>query len=184
MKLLKTTIFSLLAAGILLIPIQSTAQRFSVEAGIYDFTDDVARDFYLLTPMLVAGYDYLIVNKLRFNVSIGFGFKQFDYHENKHQLYTVPLFISVFFDIKNGEKKLYPSAGMGLSAMFKSDRNESLSNAHQSFTYGYHLSGILNYKLHGCILFFEIHYNHLLPPAMDEIRLSGIMPMLGTRFSF
>ena len=181
MKLLRITIFSFIAA-MLLYPLHSSAQRFSVEAGIYDFTDDVARDFYLLTPMMVAGYDFLTVNKLRFNVAVGFGYKQFNYHENKHHLYTIPAFLSVFLDIKNGDAKLYPSAGMGLSAMFKADRNESLSKSHQSFTYGYHISGVLNYKLKKCILFFEIRYNHLLPPAMDEIRMSGIMPMLGVRF--
>jgi len=182
MKSLRITIFSLATAALFLVPLHASAQRFSVEAGIYDFTDDVARDFYLLSPMIMAGYDYLIVNKLRFNVAAGFGYKQFDYHENRHHLYTVPVFASVFLDIKNGESKLYPSAGMGLSGMYKADRNESLSDPHQSFTYGYHISGTLNYKLKKCTLFFEIRYNHLLPPAMDEIRLSGIMPMVGIRF--
>jgi hypothetical protein len=132
--------------------------------------------------MVIAGYDYLIINKLRFNVAAGLGYRQFDYHDNKHHLYTIPVFASVFFDIRNGDSKLFPSAGMGMSGMYKADRNESLSEAHHSFTYGYHLSGVLNYRLKKCMLFFEIRYNHLLPPAMDEIRLSGIMPMAGIRF--
>jgi hypothetical protein len=65
--------------------------------------------------------------------------------------------------------------------MYKADKNESLSGAHQSFTYGYHLSGILNYRIKKSILFFEIRYNYLMPPAMEEIRMSGIMPMIGIR---
>jgi len=182
MKSLRITIFNLVVTSLLLAPLESTAQRISVEVGIYDYTDDVAREFYLLSPMIVAGYDYLIVNKLRFNVAAGLGYRQFNYHENKHYLYTIPIFVSIFLDINNGESKLYPSAGMGLSGMYKADRTERLSSSHQSFTYGYHMSGILNYRLNNCKLFIEIRYNHLLPPAMDEIRLSGFMLMVGIRF--
>lgn len=182
MKSSKNIISNLLITGLLLISLSSFAQRFSVEAGIYDFTDDVARDFYLLSPMMMTNYDYLVVNKVRFNVAAGFGYKQFNYHENKHHLYTVPIFASVFLDIKNEDSKLYPSAGMGFSGMFKADHNEQLSDSHQSFSYGYHISGVLNYRLNKCIMFFEIRYNYMMPPAMDEIRLSGMMPMIGIRF--
>ena len=181
MKSLKITTYKILVFLIIIMPESATGQRFSVEAGIYDYTDDVAREFYLLSPTILLGYDFCMINKLKFNVAGGFGYRQFKYHENRHHLFTVPLFLSVFYDLSNNGARIYPSAGMGFSAMYKSDRNIALTSSHQSFTYGYHIIGVLNYRLQKITLFFEFRYNYLLPPAMEEIKLSGIMPMIGIK---
>jgi len=181
MKSLKITIYKILFFIIIVLPELVVGQRFSIEAGIYDYTDNVAREFYLLSPTVLFGYDFYMIKKLRINFSGGIGYRQFKYHNNRHQLYTVPLFLSALYDFKNNGAKLYPSAGMGFSAMYKSDRNMALSGPHQSFTYGYHFKGELNYRLPKLTLFFEIRYNYLLPPAMEEIKLSGIMPMIGLK---
>jgi len=181
MKSLKITTYKILVILIIIMPELAVGQRFSVEAGIYEYTDDVAREFYLLSPTILLGYDFYTINKLKFNVAAGFGYRQFKYHENRHQLFTVPLFLSVFYDFSNNDARIYPSAGMGFSAMYKSDRNIALTDSHQSFTYGYHITGVLNYRLKKVTLFFKIRYNYLLPPTMEEIKLSGIMPMIGVK---
>lgn len=182
MKLLKILIYSIWFAGIILMPLSMKGQGFLVEAGVYDYRDDVAREFYLFSPTVLVGYDFYVVNDLRFNVSGGFGFRQFKYHENRHRLFTFPFFIGVMYDLDNKGAKLYPSAGMGFSMLFKNDRNKTMGVSHQSFTYGYHITGALNWRLKKGILFFKCRYNFLMPPPMEEIKLSGIMPMVGFRF--
>jgi hypothetical protein len=180
MKLLKILTYKALLFLVLL-PGTTPAQGFSFEAGIYDYTDDVARDFYLLSPTILAGYDFWVINKLRFNFTTGFGYRQFKYNEDKHHLYTVPFFLGAGYGFGNNGAKVFPSLGMGVSALFKSDRNVSLSDPHQSFTYGYYISGTVNFRLPEVTLFIGLRYNHLLPPAMEEIRMRGVILSVGMK---
>ena len=182
MRRLKIMIFKVAWVSIMALPVGLPAQQFHIRAGVYDYLDGVARDYYLCSPTLLLGIDCFTIENLKLNVAAGFGYRSFKYNENKHQLFTVPVFITVNYDLRNNDARLYPSFGMGLSLMAKADKNISLEKTHRSFTYGYHFRGSLNYRsANKLVWFFDILYNLLVPPAMEEINLKGVILTVGVK---
>lgn len=183
MRLLKISIFKTAVLMFLLFPGAGTAQHFNVQTGLYDYLDNVARDFYLFSPTALAGADIWGHQALSLNASAGFGFRSFRYNERKHHLYTLPVFITMNYDAGNRDSKYYPTFGAGFSLLGKADKNRSLEKTHYSFTYGYHFRGSFNYRTGGgTVLFIDILYNLLVYPAMEEINLMGVMPSVGLKF--
>jgi hypothetical protein len=125
----------------LLVQLSLSAQDFTARIGIYDFTDEAAYEFYVIAPTVIFGYDCLKMSRLTLNVSAGFSFNSFKYQSKKHNLYMVPLFVSMLYELTNPESKVHPYIGGGFSLLGKADKNQTLKMVHYSFTYGYHAIG-------------------------------------------
>lgn len=184
MKLSKILICSLIIFFVAMLHIETFAQNFSVRAGIYDFTDNVATEFYILAPGVFVDYDIVSMSRLKFNTCIGFAFNAVKYNEHRHYLYFVPVFVSLIYDLTNPESKVKPYIGAGISFAGKADQNKAFDKTHYSVTYGYHGIGGINYKLkNGLFLQFDMRYNLLLNPVMEEVNMSGMVLTAGIKFN-
>jgi outer membrane protein W len=156
------------------------SQDLNIRAGVYDFTDIVATEFYIVAPSVFIGYDCFTMSRLKFNVSAGFSYNSIKYNSNRHNLYMIPLFISMIYELPNPKSKIKPYVGGGLSFLSKADNNKSLEKTHYSITYGYHAIGGLYFGIKEKVtLNFDMRYNLLLNPAMEEIDISGIISTVG-----
>ena len=152
----------------------------SARAGIYDFTDEAAREFYLLLPTVVIGYDFITISDLKFNVSAGFGYSSFKYNSDRHHVYMMPVFLSAIYCIPLEGSKVSLYAGGGFSLAGKADKNLTFAKSHYSFTYGYHVLGEMDFKLNEKLsLSLDIRYNLLMPPSLEELNISGVVTTVG-----
>jgi hypothetical protein len=165
-----------------IIPLSLRSQPISVRAGIYDFTDITAREFYVLAPTVVAGYDAWRKSQLSFCVSAGFSFNSIKYNDHRHYLYMIPVFLTMNYDLLNPDAKVWPVIGGGLSLIGKADQNKDFSKTIYSFTYGYHATGGVHIRLKkGLIITADLTYNLLLPPVMEELNVSGVIAAFGVK---
>ena len=182
MKLSKNLICKIVLTLFLLVQLSLSAQDFTARMGIYDFTDEAATEFYVLAPTIIFGYDCLKMSRLALNVSAGFSFNSFKYQSKKHNLYMVPLFVSMLYELSNPESKVHPYIGAGFSLLGKADKNQTMEIVHYSLTYGYHAIGGFYIDLKKkAALTFEFRYNFLITPAMEELNPSGVISTVGIR---
>lgn len=161
----------------------SIAQTPSVRFGIYDFAGNAASEFYLLAPTVIVGYEVWKRSQLDLEVSTGFAFNQIRYNSHYHYLYMVPVMATIFYNLPNPGEKVWPSFGMGISLLGKADQNRDFDKTHYSLAYGYNATGRLNVTLkENFYLSFDMTYNLLLPPVLEEINLSGVILTVGLNF--
>jgi hypothetical protein len=180
MKPLKILTFELLA---LLMASQLAGQSLSARIGLYDFTDEVARDFYLLSPVVLVGYDFPSSSRLVFNTTAGFGYRSFPYESHQHHLLLLPIFVTLKYKPANPGSTVQPCLFGGGGLLGKEDRNTTLDDTHYSFTYGYHAGGSVDIRLKERMFFtIDVRYNLLVPPAMEDINVSGVITSAGLSF--
>ena len=161
----------------------SKAQIPSVRVGIYDFVDNTASEFYVLAPTVMFGYDVWKRSQLDLQISTGFSFNRTRYNSHYHYLYMIPCMATVFYNLPNPGVKVWPGIGMGVSLLGKADHNKDFDKTHYSLAYGYHATGRLNIPLKGDLLLtLEMTYNLLIPPAIEEVNLSGVILTIGLNF--
>jgi hypothetical protein len=176
MKSSTILIYSILILG----SVVAKAQIPSVRIGIYDFTGNTASEVYILAPVVMLDYDVWKRSQLEWQVSSGFAFNRTSYNSHYHYLYMVPFMTTMYYNLPNPGVKVWPSIGMGVSLLGKSDHNIDYEKTHQSLTYGYHASGRLNIPLkEKLILTLEMTYNLLITPALEEVNPSGVILTVG-----
>ena len=181
MKSLKILICKLLLFFILS-QFSLLAKDFSIHIGVYDFTDEAAKEFYIIAPSLMLSYDCLETSYLSLNISAGFSFNSVRYNSRRHNLFMVPIFISILYDLPNPESRIHPFIGGGLSLLGKADKNPSFEKPHFSGTYGYHIVGGISISINKKVMLtFEIKYNNLIPPSIENLNVSGIMSTIGIK---
>ena len=181
MKWLKISIFSL-AVFMVYIPSPARGQPFSIRTGIYEFSDITAREFYVLAPTILAGYDVWKKSRLGLEVSAGLSFNSIRYNGRHHNLYMVPVFVTVNYDLPNPDSRVHPVIGGGFGLMGKADANTSLGKTHYSLAYGYHAVGGLHFLTRRNVtLTLDLTYNFIIPPASEDLDISGLMTMIGIR---
>jgi len=182
MKSLRILIYSMLTMLIFGSSV-SKAQIPSVRVGIYDFVDNTASEFYVLAPTVMFGYDVWKRSQLDLQISTGFSFNRTRYNSHYHYLYMIPCMATVFYNLPNPGVKVWPGIGMGVSLLGKADHNKDFDKTHYSLAYGYHATGRLNIPLKGDLLLtLEMTYNLLIPPAIEEVNLSGVILTIGLNF--
>jgi hypothetical protein len=180
MRSLKILIFELLAFT-MVSPL--AGQSLSARVALYDFTDEAARDFYLLSPVVLVGYDFPSSSRLNFNVTAGFGYRSFPYRDHQHRLYLMPIFISLKYKAANPGSTVQPYIFGGGGLLGKEDRNSTLDDTHYAFTYGYHAGAGVDIKLKERLsLNIDVRYNLLVNPAMEDINVSGVISAVGVAF--
>jgi len=173
--------YSLIVAFIFFgIPVNG--QSLYIRAGIYDFTDNTATEFYTLAPGIFVDYDVLSISRLKINTGLGFAFNAIKYNEHRHYLYFIPVFLSMKYELVNPESKLKPYIGAGFSLAGKADQNRYFDKTHYAFTYGYHALGGLDWQLKEKFsIVFDLRYNLVLNPVMEEINMSGVVSSVGVK---
>lgn len=162
---------------------EAGAQDMSVQAGVYNFTDDLANEFYTIAPGLFIGYDAVSWDRLKLNTGFGFTFRTVMYDNHRHLLYFLPIYLTLKYQLVNEGSKLKPFIGAGFSLAGKADENRYFTKTHYAFTYGYHIQAGLVRKIKTRVsLQFDMRYNLLITPAMEEINVSGVVTTLGLLF--
>lgn len=161
-------------------PFVVKGQAVSLRAGIYDFTDNTAREFYVLAPTILAGYDVWQKSRLSLELSAGLSFNSIRYNDHHHYLYMVPILLTVNYDLLNPDSKVHPVIGAGIGLMGKADVNSDLEKTHYSMTYGYHATGGLHFQVKPKVtLTLEITYNLLMPQVPEELDIAGLITTFG-----
>lgn len=173
---------SKLALLLFLPPFVSLAQPLSLRVGIYEFTDVATREFYLLAPSVLAGYELWSKSHLALELSTGLGFRRVKYDDDHHYLYMVPLMMTMNYNLLNPESKVRPVIGFGAGLMGKADKNKNLDKVHYSLTYGYHIRGALEFPIKDkCTFILDMTFNQLLPPMPEVLDLAGVIVCVGVR---
>jgi len=170
---------------LLVAPVLLKGQSFSLRAGIYEFTDVAAREFYVLAPTLMVGYDVWKKSRMSLEVSTGLSFNSVKYNDHKHYLYMVPVCLTFQYHLPNPDAKVHPVIGAGMSLLGKADVNKDFDKTHYSLAYGYHARGGLHILVkQKAILMLELSYHLILPPVSEDLGLSGILLTAGIRLPF
>ncbi|HRY31685.1 MAG TPA: hypothetical protein P5531_01820 [Bacteroidales bacterium] len=178
-----TILICLLAADSLFSCRKSAAQEFSAGAGIYDFTDITAREFYLIGSGVFIGHDLWNSGNFNLHLSSGLVFSSTRYNSHRHLMYMLPLFLSLNYPLSGDIHRLRPVLSMGMSLMFKADQNRDLDKTHLAFTYGYLPGYGLWYRVNDRLkLTFFNSYNLLVPAVMEEVDMKGILLIFGIRY--
>ena len=181
MKSLRILICSILLFSVFMGD-EGNCQPFSVRTGLYIFTDNTSSEFYLLAPTLLAGYDLWKKSRLSLNLASGLSFNSFKYNDHRHNLYMVPLMVTVNYGFLNPGTRVRPFIGMGMELMGKADQNRDFEKTIWSLTYGYHATGGLRWRLNRKLLLtFDMTWNLLMPPVMEDVNMSGIILMVGVK---
>ncbi|MBL7139007.1 MAG: hypothetical protein ISS17_09560 [Bacteroidales bacterium] len=163
-------------------PVIANGQELSVRSGIYDFTNLTTREFYVIAPTLLVGYDFWTLSRLSFQVTSGISYNTAKYNADRHHLIMIPLFLTASYNLPNPHARLFPVIGGGLSMMLKMDQNASLSKVHYGLTYGLQASGGLRYALRpGLLLTFDIACHIFVPFTTEETNINGFLYTLGLR---
>ena len=181
MKLLRILTFNLVLSAPLL-PFVMNGQEFSVRSGIYDFTNLTSREFYVIAPTLLVGYDFWTLSRLSFQVTSGISYNTAKYNADRHHLIMIPFFLTASYNLPNPHAKLFPVVGGGFSLMLKIDKNATLRKAHYGITYGLQASGGLRYALRpGLLLTFDLAYHIFIPFTTEETNINGFLYAAGIR---
>jgi len=164
-------------------PTFSSAQRTTIKMGIYDFVENTASEFYVLSPIITAEYRVWKSSQLDLRISPGFSLNRTRYNSHYHYLYMIPLLTTVYYHLPNPDSKVWPSIGMGGSLLWKADYNKDFDKTHYSLSYGFHTTGRLNLSLKKSrLLVLDMTYNLLIPPVSEDVNLSGIILSVGLNF--
>jgi hypothetical protein len=184
MRSLKILIFNMLM-GLCLVHSAAWAQSFCFRTGIYDFTGNSAREFYKVAAIVSAGANIWTRDRIHLSVSSGLGFNSVRYNDHRHNLYMIPVFADMNFDLLDSKAKIIPTLGLGMILVGKIDQNTDLGKTYLALTYGYRATGGLRVSLKkGLRLTIDLSYNLVLPPESEEINISGVMTMIGIEMPF
>ena len=182
MRLLRLLIYN----AILTLILESStvnAQGTSVHFGIYDFVGSTASEFYVLAPAVLAGFNAWKSSQLVLRLNTGLSFNMTRYNGHYHYLYMTPVMTTFYYNLPNPESKVWPSVGMGAGLLGKADQNRDYDKTHYSLAYGFHTTGRLNFPLRDeLVLTFDMTFNLIIPPVMEDVNLSGVLLTAGLIF--
>ncbi len=181
-KYLRNSIYRLVVALTLIIPACLFGKDITIKAGIYDFTDNVSKEFYKLAPAFYLDYDIHQVKKLALNISAGYSFTSVEYNAKRHKLSMVPIYLTIQYHLADSGTIFQPYIAGGATLHMKWDKNPWFMNPHFGMTYGYIMQAGLDIPIKQKVFFTaDIKYNILIPPAMEELNLSGIISAVGIK---
>jgi len=169
----------------LLLIVKVNAATIWVSLGVYDFTDDISKEFYKYGQSFRVSCDFGQISALKLSATTGGSFSNVPYHGDDHEMFILPLLLSWKYFLWSEQSKIYPVIGSGAGIYAKMDHNEYFPKKRYSFTYGYHFTSGLNYKISNRLTSkFEMRYNILISPGTEDINSSGFDVLLGIGFLF
>lgn len=184
MRPLKNLIYSKIVLFIIFIVFTTSPNNISFEIGVYDFTDVVSKEFYKIAPSLYVCFEINKKSKLSFNIVSGLSGTSVKYNEKRHDLFIIPIFLSVYYNFSDSDSKIQPFIGGGFSIQGKLDKNHWIEESHKSVTYGNHMVAGLKLPINKKAIFFgTLRYNVLIPPTYNEdLNTNGIITTIGLKF--
>ncbi|KAA3614889.1 MAG: hypothetical protein D8M58_10565 [Calditrichaeota bacterium] len=185
MKLWKKKTFRNIGLIIFITVLNINASNLWVSGGLYDFANDVSKEFYKYGWSFRVQYDFLQLSQMNFSISTGGSFSSVPYNGEEHEMYLIPLQFSWRYNFLMEHPTIQPFFGSGIGAFAKMDLNEFFPKRHHAYTYGYHLFSGLEYKISDRVKSkFEMRYNVLIPPTLEDINSSGFDILIGVGYSF
>lgn len=184
MKLLKTGIYRIIIL-IFSVAATSNAAGFWINAGVYNFSNDISRQFYKFGWSGKISYDFLELSQLKFSIVSGGSYSKVPYNQEEHEMYLIPLQLSWRYNFVMINSKIYPFFGSGIGGYLKMDQNEIFPKRRYNISYGYHFFTGLEYKISDLLRTrFEMRQNMLIPPALEDIDPSGLDILIGVGYKF
>ncbi len=185
MKSLKILTCSLIL-GIILNSGNLRAQAIGIKAGVYEFTDITASEFYsYAVPAVLVEGEVWKKNHLSLQLTSGLAFTQTTYKSNRHHLFMIPLYITVNYELTNSGAKIFPVLGMGLTFIEKIDKNKDKNYNFNIFEVGYHIDGKLIYRINEKMrLNIGLNYTNMIPMPGEILNINGITPSIGFCYLF
>ena len=182
MRLSRISICRKCSFCILTIILPVLADNISFEAGVYDFTDIEAKEFYKVAPSLYVNYEANRKSKLSVCIVSGISHSSVNYNRKKHYLFIIPLFLSICYNFVDSSK-FQPFIGGGFSVQGKFDKNHKIPEPHSSITYGNHMLAGLKYAINKKVIFFgTLRYNVLIPSFFEDLNTNGIITTIGLKY--
>jgi hypothetical protein len=94
MRPLKILICKIVVA-LCMVPSAGWSQSLLLRSGIYDFTDNTAREFYKVAVVFSAGANVWNRERMHLSVSAGLGFNSVRYNGHRHNLYMIPVIADI-----------------------------------------------------------------------------------------
>jgi len=161
---------------------QNPAKELSIQLGMYDFTDDISREFYKTIPSLNLGIDLFKRKQLSFSLYSGISYTKFDYNSRKHQLIIIPLNAMGRYKFILNDTKISPYFGSGIGLFYKSENIAWMNKSFDTISYSYLLNTGFDYPIgKEIILSIDLKFVFTMEPLKEEIDYSGISPILGIR---
>jgi hypothetical protein len=184
MKQLRISIFKIITIIFLFNIISVNAKELSIETGMYDFADPVARDFYNIAPSFLIAYDVFYRNGFALNLSSGLIFNSIDYDGNRHNLFIVPIFFNALYYIPMRNSRVKPLFGFGIGIYGKIDHNVNFEQNHYALLYGYDILSGMNIHFSSLLsLRIMFRYNFIIPPRIEDVNIKGINISIGLSFN-
>ncbi|MCB0283565.1 MAG: outer membrane beta-barrel protein [Calditrichaeota bacterium] len=180
MKSLKTGIYKSFIVITFVLISKSNASELWVNAGIYDFTNNVSKEFYKYAQSFRVSYDFYQLSQLSFSITTGFSSSSRPYNGDDYDMYLIPVQLSWQYSFLVNNSDIMPFIGSGAGFYAKMDHNEIFPKNYYTGTYGYHLFSGLQYRITERLKCkFETRYNILISPALEDINSSGFDILLG-----
>jgi outer membrane protein W len=161
---------------------QNSAKDLCFQLGVYDFTDEVAKEFYGFAPTALTAIQFLKTKHLSLNISGGVSYTSVKYNEKRHNVFMVPLNAIALYTFAEPDTKLRPFIGTGLGLHFKSDKNEWLKEAYNTITYGYIINAGLDIPISSrLIISIDFKYEFFIISAVEALNVSGILSSAGIK---
>ncbi len=182
MKLSKNSIYKLFILFIIFLPFPVLAENLVLQFGIYDFTDEVSKEFYKIAPSAIIATDVYKRTHLSFNVSSGATFTSVKYNGKRHTLLIIPLNLIALYTTTEPDTRIRPFFGAGFGLIFKFDKNPWFKRPYYSDTYGYIINTGLEFPLKNRLSFIlDIKYKFFIPPSIEDLNVSGISSTIGLK---
>ncbi|MGZ2370306.1 OmpW family outer membrane protein [Ancylomarina sp. YFZ004] len=161
---------------------QTPNKELSIQLGMYDFTDELTREFYKTVPSLNLGIDLYKRKQLSFSVYSGISYTKFNYNSRKHHLVIIPLNAMGRFKFLSNDTKISPYFGSGIGLFFKTENNDWMNKSFNTISYSYLLNTGFDFPIGKEIVFsIDLKYIFTMEALDEEIDYSGISSTLGIR---
>lgn len=159
------------------------SRNFSIEAGIYDFTDKTQKAIFSIAPSFLLSIDVYERTKLSINIATGASFASSgDYYSETYQYIIIPVNITIQYKLIDVPSRFFPYVGGGFSINGLIDRNPFYSDDMFDLTYGYLAMAGVCINIGNLILSGNMKYNILIPSKyVESPNPEGIITTIGLR---
>jgi hypothetical protein len=186
MKSSTITTFRLFVVSLIFVVSYSHAFKLSGTIGIYDFTDEVSKDFYRLAASGKISLEFLEQAGFSLGFVTGASFISVPYNGDDHDFLMVPIILAGTYTYIPETKRFMPFWAVGIGVYAKMDHNDWFPKNHYAATYGYNFSsGIIMplKKKQTLFLIADISLHLLISPSFEDLNTSGVQSTFGIMYT-
>lgn len=185
MKQSKNGICKIFLVSILFLNTLVFSKEISIEAGIYDFTDEESKVIFKLAPAFLASVDLYEVSRLSLNLSVGIAVATAQYYKKTYKLIMVPAYLTLQYNLLDKNSRFQPYVGGGFTLNGKIDKNPYYSDDEYELSYGYLVQAGVSILFKKFIITGNMKYNIIIPSKyVESPNASGIISTVGISIPF